>query len=149
MMADVGVSSLDPHGLAPAAQNRVIELTVGSGSATTQYNFAVDTGSSLLEIACQSVAAQANCGGRALSGSYVLTAANTLSSAAACAATGIDCYVEGAGQPGVCFFSQGVSCFGGCWMAASDEWPTSGPRHTGRDWVARRACRGAPLVAPD
>lgn len=97
----------------PAVQNRVIELTVGTGSTAKQYQFAVDTGSSLLEIACQSAAAQANCGGAALSGSYVLTAANTLSSTASCSATGIDCYVVGAGgQPGVCFFSQGVRCLG-------------------------------------
>ena len=90
-------------------QNRVIELTIGTGSAAKQYQLAVDTGSSLLEIACQSAAAQANCGGSALTDSYVLTAANTLSSSAACAATGIDCYVAGsAGRPGVCYFSQGV-----------------------------------------
>lgn len=88
----------------------MVNLTVGIGSAAVAYQFAVDTGSSLLEISCQSAAAQANCGGTALSSSFQLSPAQTVSSAAACAATGIDCFVQGpAGQPGVCYFSQGVS----------------------------------------
>lgn len=91
-------------------QNRLVNLTVGSGSAAVNYQFAVDTGSSLLEISCQSAAAQANCGGKALSSSYQLTSAQAVNSASACAGTGINCFVpEVAGQPGVCYFSQGVS----------------------------------------
>lgn len=70
----------------------------------------MDTGSSLLEISCQSEAAQANCGGQALSSSYELTPASTVTSAAVCASTGVDCFVPGSeGEDGVCYFSQGVS----------------------------------------
>lgn len=103
-------------------QNRVVNLTVGSGDAAVAYQFAVDTGSSLLEVSCQSSAAQANCGGKALSSSFVLTPAQTISSADACAATGIDCFVTGAsGQPGVCYFSQGVRpCY--AWIDCKMLW---------------------------
>lgn len=88
----------------PPLQNRLINLTVGTGAAAVPYQFAVDTGSSLLEVSCQSAAAQANCGGTALADSYVLTPASAVASADVCAATGIGCFVGGA-----CYFSQGVS----------------------------------------
>ncbi|PRW44397.1 ervatamin-B-like isoform X2 [Chlorella sorokiniana] len=95
---------------ARGCQNRVVNLTVGTGSAAVAYQFAVDTGSSLLEISCQSAAAQANCGGRALSSSFELTPGQTISSAEACATTGIDCFIAGAaGQPSMCYFSQGLT----------------------------------------
>jgi len=103
-------------------QNRVVNLTMGTGDAAVAYQFAVDTGSSLLEVSCQSSAAKANWGGKALSSSFVLMPAQTISSAAACAATGIDCFVTGAsGQPGVCYFSQGVRpCY--AWIDSKMQW---------------------------
>lgn len=107
-----------PRLLAPTT-HRTVSLTIGSGAGAVQYQFSVDTGSALLEISCQSAAAQANCDGRALAGSYELTPAHTITSPAACAATGINCYVPGAaGLPGSCFLSQGVRRGRGrsCWI---------------------------------
>ena len=127
----------------PALQNRQVSLAVGSGAGAVQYQFSVDTGSSLLEVTCQSAAAQANCGGRALAGSYVLTPAHAITSPAACADTGVDCYVPGAaGAPGTCYFSQGVSGGGGGGARASLVARTCGAAGRGRAGWQAGAGRG-------